>query len=449
MTKGIGGQTSGGTRDAEGVLVITGMHRSGTSLVASLLERGGLHLGENLLPADQGNPRGYYEDLDFYRFHSEALENRQQSLSIVEDFLFEPTSSERCRAKAIVAARRHRGFWGWKDPRTALFLDFWNEQLPDARFLFLFRHPLDVLLSLVRRGDVNCLGLTEGLDAWSRYNEKILRFFIDHRERSLLCHIRSVLESTDSFATLLRDRLGFEIERSYLEAVYHPKELRHIELAPEVADAFRSIHPSVARLYDHLNESADLGYVGTRNHRQSRGKFGAWVKDLETKKSPGLRRGLTSALIALVEPESLENLYRVFGGYQLERNRGLAWLKERVEGMEALLKRSGESNEKLRAWTEELERGRDWLEEQRRNLELTLAQQRENLEGQLDEERRHRERGYAELESWIRELERGRDWLLEQRTHFEEDQRRRAEQNEELRRWVAELEQGRDWLQQQ
>ncbi|MGH9332423.1 MAG: sulfotransferase, partial [Vicinamibacteria bacterium] len=176
MTKRTRGtrQESSGTRDAEGVLVITGMHRSGTSLVASLLERGGFDLGEKLLAADKGNPRGYFEDVDFYEFHREALGNRRQHLSVAEDFVFEPSASERSRAEAIVAKRRHRERWGWKDPRTALFLDFWNEQLPDARFLFLFRHPLDVLLSLVRRGDVNCMGLTEGLDAWSRYNERIL-----------------------------------------------------------------------------------------------------------------------------------------------------------------------------------------------------------------------------------------------------------------------------------
>lgn len=381
------------------VLVITGMHRSGTSLVASLLERGGLHLGDKLLEADKGNPRGYFEDVDLYEFHREALASRQQHLSVDEGFVFEPTEAERRRAKAIVAGRSHRSSWGWKDPRTALFLDFWHEQLPDARFLFLFRHPIDVLLSLVRRGDVNCLGLTEGLDAWARYNKRILEFFDRHRERSLLCHIRGVMENEESFASLLHDHLGFHLETSHLEAVYHPKELRHVELSGEMARAFASIHPSVARLCERLNESAHLGFGEESAPSTTGGRFFKWIEELDSEASPGLRRGLTSALVALLEPESLDNLYRTFITYQMERDRGLAWLEGRLEGLEKLLSVSAREYEKLRAWTGELQRGRDWL--------------------------------------------------LEQRTHFEEDRKRRIEQYEELHAWVAELELGRDWLQQQ
>ena len=45
-------------------LIITGMHRSGTSFVAELFKSAGLHIGERLFPGDVGNPRGYFEDED-------------------------------------------------------------------------------------------------------------------------------------------------------------------------------------------------------------------------------------------------------------------------------------------------------------------------------------------------------------------------------------------------
>jgi hypothetical protein len=44
-------------------IVVTGMHRSGTSLSASILAALGVAMGEQLLPADAANPRGYFEDL--------------------------------------------------------------------------------------------------------------------------------------------------------------------------------------------------------------------------------------------------------------------------------------------------------------------------------------------------------------------------------------------------
>jgi len=54
-------------------LVISGMHRSGTSLVASAFRAAGIDVGSDLLGADEGNPRGHFEDRDFVRLHEEML----------------------------------------------------------------------------------------------------------------------------------------------------------------------------------------------------------------------------------------------------------------------------------------------------------------------------------------------------------------------------------------
>jgi len=45
--------------------IVTGMHRSGTSFVASLLSAWNVRIGDRLLPADRGNPHGYFEDAGF------------------------------------------------------------------------------------------------------------------------------------------------------------------------------------------------------------------------------------------------------------------------------------------------------------------------------------------------------------------------------------------------
>ena len=63
-------------------IVITGMHRSGTSLTASLLQSAGLNLGDRLMEATAtGNPlKGYFEDLDFVEFHANTC-CRSQGIS--------------------------------------------------------------------------------------------------------------------------------------------------------------------------------------------------------------------------------------------------------------------------------------------------------------------------------------------------------------------------------
>lgn len=54
-------------------LVIAGMHRSGTSLVASLVASAGVHIGDRLMGPERGNLKGHFEDFDFCELHLKAL----------------------------------------------------------------------------------------------------------------------------------------------------------------------------------------------------------------------------------------------------------------------------------------------------------------------------------------------------------------------------------------
>ncbi|MBM4059289.1 MAG: chromosome partitioning protein ParA, partial [Planctomycetes bacterium] len=46
-------------------VVVVGMHRSGTSLVASLCQAAGIDMGTDLLGPHPGNGAGHFEDLEF------------------------------------------------------------------------------------------------------------------------------------------------------------------------------------------------------------------------------------------------------------------------------------------------------------------------------------------------------------------------------------------------
>jgi hypothetical protein len=55
------------------LVVVTGSGRSGTSSVAGTLKRLGLHVPQPEVPADERNPRGYYEPLWVAEFHKRLL----------------------------------------------------------------------------------------------------------------------------------------------------------------------------------------------------------------------------------------------------------------------------------------------------------------------------------------------------------------------------------------
>jgi len=181
-------------------IIITGMHRSGTSLVARMLRAAGIHLGDRLLGPGPSNPHGYFEDLDFVDLHEAILADLGASIYLGRhpDLGVPPRFG--APARELVSARSDRSAWWWKDPRTSLFLDFWSKLVPEARFVFVYRPPAEVAGSLRRRRDVALhlqfpgAGLLERLGAprfrvgralsmWCRYNERIVAFAESRRDR--------------------------------------------------------------------------------------------------------------------------------------------------------------------------------------------------------------------------------------------------------------------------
>ena len=184
------------TPRAAPAIIVAGMHRSGTSLTASLLADAGVHLGDQLLGPGHGNPVGHFEDLEIYEFHQRVLMANglgpegftTQGVIPVPDDL----ASEAQRLAA--SRRRHDGPWGWKEPRTTLFLDFWAELLPEARFLLIFRRPWEVVDSLFRRGDPRFADDPSfAVELWCHYNRTIEQFHKRHADRCLVVEVSQLV----------------------------------------------------------------------------------------------------------------------------------------------------------------------------------------------------------------------------------------------------------------
>ena len=179
-------------------LVIAGMHRSGTSLVAGSCQAAGLRLGDRLLGAYRGNEAGHFEDLDFVEWHQLVL--RANGLA-PEGFVAQATppvpTALAQKAEALVAARRELGeCWGWKDPRTTLHLEFWRHMVPEARFLFVVRRPWEVIDSLFRRGDEAFrLNPPSAIQVWLHYNRLVRDFAVKYPDRSLVCDLSQFVEN--------------------------------------------------------------------------------------------------------------------------------------------------------------------------------------------------------------------------------------------------------------
>lgn len=164
---------------AQTIIAVAGMHRSGTSMIARLLNLCGMDLGpqSDLMPPSPANPEGYWEHVWFNYCNDRILDHFHGAWDLVPTFPENwPAEDgiEWIRSKACEAIDTFKGakVWGWKDPRTSLTLAFWKSLLPELKLVVCVRNPLDVARSLNKRGSTSLL---YGLNLWWQYNSAILR----------------------------------------------------------------------------------------------------------------------------------------------------------------------------------------------------------------------------------------------------------------------------------
>lgn len=132
-------------------LIVLGMHRSGTSLLASWLHCCGLNLGENMLGAGNGNSEGHFEDLDIFSLHESILSYNGKKYLIDDDTPLIFNENIFGKAKQIYNERKNNTCWGWKEPRTCLMMELWDQLIPEYTSLVVFREYTQVVDSIIRR----------------------------------------------------------------------------------------------------------------------------------------------------------------------------------------------------------------------------------------------------------------------------------------------------------
>jgi O-antigen biosynthesis protein len=247
------------TPENQAVIIITGMHRSGTSLTTSLLQKAGLYIGDRLMGASTGNVKGHFEDLDFVEFHQKVLES--QGISIAgwtEKKSIEVQQQYLKPAQDLILARQDQPVWGWKDPRTTLFLDFWSELIPAAKYLFIYRSPWEVIDSLFRRGDVIFqTNPNFAIAQWCNYNQGVLDFYQRHPHQCLLLDIASVINHPELIINLLKQK--WDVELQPFESIYEPS-LFTTDPEPNYRQALiTKFFPEAMDLFWQLQKQGDQG----------------------------------------------------------------------------------------------------------------------------------------------------------------------------------------------
>lgn len=173
--------TEGGP-GARRILVVLGMHRSGTSALTRGLQVLGVDLGQHLIGAVPGNnDKGFWEDADINAFDDALLRELGSGWDRlnVPDAMALPQALEGKRAegaKLLQAKLADGAIFAFKDPRTAVLLPFWQQVFADlglhASYVVAVRNPAEVAHSLARRDG---MGIAKGILLWIKYSMAAVR----------------------------------------------------------------------------------------------------------------------------------------------------------------------------------------------------------------------------------------------------------------------------------
>jgi hypothetical protein len=202
-------------------ILITGMHRSGTSALARVFNLLGCDLPSTLMPAGEGNEPGHWESLAIAKFNDEALASAGLSwadwLPFGSDWSASP-SADQFRERAVSLLEQEFAgsrLFVLKDPRICRLLPFWLSVLEaggyDPAIVIPTRNPLEVAASLAARDGMHP---NLGQLLWLRY---VLEAERSSRGRSrFYCSYDHLLHAWPQLVTGVRQSLGLTFSRMSL-----------------------------------------------------------------------------------------------------------------------------------------------------------------------------------------------------------------------------------------
>lgn len=222
------------------LIIITGIHRSGTSVLAHSLARRGVWMGSDLMnhPAPD-NPLGHWEAMPSVRINDALLEHNGGAWNRIPARMDCPESL-REQMRAFIASLRAHGEWaGWKDPRMAVTLEAWRPVLPAHEVVCCFRHPAAVAHSLRVRDDIS---LADGLEIWLEYARALMRL-ASSTSKPLWFDFTGTPGQIKARLERIGDELGLPPgpgPEPYLPTLHHRHE-PPVELPPAVAEIYEEL----------------------------------------------------------------------------------------------------------------------------------------------------------------------------------------------------------------
>lgn len=223
-------------KPAKKLIVVLGMHRSGTSAITRALSVMGVELGDRLMPAAEGNnEKGFWEDMDINSLNDDmlhAIGNGWAHLTPIETKDLDCLRENGFFLKAAQLLRQKTAdtnIFGIKDPRLSRLLPFWREVFNHCgiqpHYLLALRNPLSVVKSLQKRDD---LAPEQSYFLWVEHLLTCLPTIVEHN--GLIVDYDQLMESASAEIHRIANHFALPIvdaELQIYEQEFLDKNLRH------------------------------------------------------------------------------------------------------------------------------------------------------------------------------------------------------------------------------
>jgi len=199
-------------------VIVLGMHRSGTSIVAGILKILGVNMGKELMEPNWANPLGYFENKKFVRLNDEILAAAGGSWK-------NPPSQEKIlklrnkfsqRIISLINQEKSQ-IWGWKDPRTTLTIEMYLPYLENPYFIICRRKTKDIAQSLKRRDKIK---IRSALNLDRIYQEKIKSFLEKHPDLpKIVLSFEEIIKNPIKEAEKIANFLGLNLNEKKIEKI--------------------------------------------------------------------------------------------------------------------------------------------------------------------------------------------------------------------------------------
>ena len=178
------------------VVLVLGMHRSGTSAISGALAAMGFHPGDQLIaPVTGVNDQGFFEDERVVAANDAVLHalgrDWRLPIPLADDWPQTPAvASLRPQIRAQLTAQQQHALWLLKDPRLCMLLPLWVEELTalgiEPRVVMIYRSPGPVANSLAARDNLplvsaHQLWLTNNLAA-EAHSRALPRYLVHYEQ---------------------------------------------------------------------------------------------------------------------------------------------------------------------------------------------------------------------------------------------------------------------------